>query len=130
MGHGARGSAAAARGRRGGHRTHSKSRGAHGAPRSRPFRHLCAEVNPKRRADVVPAGNFESTIERATFGVESPYTTVSFGRAAPPFATHSTAFHTTLATEPGAPAEEAAQSDAAARCCRTDSREESLPNQP
>src|SRR5437773_5712668 len=88
MGHGARGSAAAARGRRGGHRTHSKSRGVRGAPRSRPFRHLCAEVNPKRHADVVPAGNFEST-------------TVSFGRAAPPFATHSTAFQTTLARELG-----------------------------
>jgi len=112
MGHGARGSAAAARGRRGGHRTHSKSRGAHGAPRSRPFRHLCAEVNPKRRADVVPAGNFESTIERATFGVESPYTTVSFGRAAPPFATHSTAFQTTLARELGERVEESSQSDA------------------
>src|SRR5947207_13387548 len=103
MGHGARGSAAAARGRRGGHRTHSKSRGAHGAPRSRPFRHLCAEVNPKRRADVVPAGNFESTIERA----------VSFGRAAPPFATHSTAFQTTLARGLGEPVAEWSQTDAA-----------------
>jgi len=47
----------------------------------------------------VPAGNFEST-------------TVSFGRAAPPFATHSTAFQTTLARELGERVEESSQSDA------------------
>ncbi len=50
----------------------------------------------------MPAGNFESTIERA----------VSFGRAAPPFATHSTAFQTTLARELGERVEESSQSDA------------------
>ena len=58
---------------------------------------------PRLRAVVEEAtaltGNFEST-------------TVSFGRAAPPFATHSTAFQTTLARELGERVEESSQSDA------------------